>query len=125
MEVVRPYIDRIFEYDTNSSFQRFRVGLRRTRIVERRVFRRTEGPVLPATKASIEALPVVEIDEAIDLTECAICLLEFQPGGQAKEMPCQHRYHSNCINKWLRIHGSCPVCRYVMPLDHKRGDGVN
>ncbi|KAK4367547.1 hypothetical protein RND71_011339 [Anisodus tanguticus] len=69
-----------------------------------------EGPSPPATRASIEALPIVE-----EKSECAICLVEFQVGEKAKEMPCRHRYHSNCINKWLLIHGSCPVCRYRMP----------
>ncbi|OIT01159.1 e3 ubiquitin-protein ligase ring1 [Nicotiana attenuata] len=71
-----------------------------------------ERPSPPATKASIEALPIIQIVE--NEGECAICLLEFQVGGKAKEMPCKHRYHSNCINKWLEIHGSCPVCRYKM-----------
>ncbi|XP_009630475.1 E3 ubiquitin-protein ligase MPSR1-like [Nicotiana tomentosiformis] len=77
-----------------------------------------QGPSPPATKASIEALPIVEIvQEEEKRTECAICLLEFQVGGKAKEMPCKHRYHPNCIDPWLRVHGSCPVCRYEMPVE--------
>ncbi|XP_006338779.1 E3 ubiquitin-protein ligase RNF181-like [Solanum tuberosum] len=71
------------------------------------------GPSPPAAQASVEALPIVKIIE--EESECAICLSEFQVGEKAKEMPCKHRYHSNCINQWLEIHGSCPVCRYKMP----------
>ncbi|MCD9644262.1 hypothetical protein HAX54_032443 [Datura stramonium] len=70
----------------------------------------------PATHALIESLPIVEIVEKEEMSECAICLLEFQVGEKAKEMPCKHHYHANCINKWLGMHGSCPVCRYKVPV---------
>ncbi|XP_057948669.1 E3 ubiquitin-protein ligase MPSR1-like [Malania oleifera] len=79
----------------------------------------------PASKSSIESLPEVEVAEAD--AECVICLEEWEIGGKAKEMPCKHRFHANCIGKWLQIHGSCPVCRYKMPVDEedagKKGDG--
>ncbi|PSS33687.1 E3 ubiquitin-protein like [Actinidia chinensis var. chinensis] len=71
------------------------------------------GP-LPASKAAIEAIPAVKVTD-LGL-ECAICLGEYEIGGEAKEMPCKHRFHSGCIEKWLRIHGSCPNCRYKMPV---------
>ncbi|KAK7309800.1 hypothetical protein RJT34_06828 [Clitoria ternatea] len=75
----------------------------------------------PASKESIEAMPSVEIEEGGEGLECVVCLEEFEVGGVAKEMPCKHRFHSNCIEKWLGIHGSCPVCRYGMPVDDKDG----
>ncbi|XP_059445718.1 E3 ubiquitin-protein ligase MPSR1-like [Corylus avellana] len=71
----------------------------------------------PASKASIQAMPNVEVDE--DGGECVICLDELEVGGVAKEMPCKHRFHTNCIEKWLGIHGSCPVCRYKMPVEEE------
>uniref|UniRef100_A0A2C9UMP3 RING-type E3 ubiquitin transferase n=1 Tax=Manihot esculenta TaxID=3983 RepID=A0A2C9UMP3_MANES len=72
----------------------------------------------PASKAFIEALPSVEISEIGDHDcECVICLKEWELGGLAKEMLCNHRFHAHCIKKWLGIHGSCPVCRYKMPVD--------
>ncbi|CAK9183740.1 unnamed protein product [Ilex paraguariensis] len=70
----------------------------------------------PASKASIEAMPSVEIREGED-GECVVCLEEWEVGGMAKEMPCKHRFHGECIEKWLGIHGSCPVCRHKMPVD--------
>ncbi|CAA3013805.1 E3 ubiquitin-protein ligase RING1-like [Olea europaea var. sylvestris] len=76
-----------------------------------------EGP-LPASKASIESLPVVKVTEP-DL-ECSICLEEFEVDGEVKEMPCKHKFHSGCIDKWLGLHGSCPVCRYKMPVEDKK-----
>ncbi|CAI8587918.1 unnamed protein product [Vicia faba] len=34
-------------------------------------------------------------------------------------MPREHRFYCDCIEKWLGIHGSCPVYRYQMPADEK------
>lgn len=69
----------------------------------------------PASKESIEALQSVEIEK--DGEECVICLEEWAVGEMATEMPCKHIFHGGCIEKWLKIHGSCPVCRYKMPVD--------
>lgn len=83
-----------------------------------------EGP-LPATKASIESLPRVQVSEAG--LECAICLAEYEVNGgeesEVKEMPCRHRFHSGCIDKWLGIHGSCPICRFSMPAEERKESG--
>ncbi|XP_010477810.1 PREDICTED: E3 ubiquitin-protein ligase RING1-like [Camelina sativa] len=80
----------------------------------------------PASKASIDAMPVVEMDGSEG--ECVICLEEWKSEETVKEMPCKHRFHGGCVEKWLGIHGSCPVCRYEMPVDgdevgKKRNDG--
>ncbi|KAL4382894.1 hypothetical protein GQ457_15G004860 [Hibiscus cannabinus] len=82
----------------------------------------------PASKASMEAMPSVEIGENEDGDgECVVCLGEWRPKEFAKEMPCKHKFHGECIEKWLKIHGSCPVCRHKMPVDdeemgRKRGE---
>nr|GMD21092.1 E3 ubiquitin-protein ligase RING1-like [Ipomoea batatas] len=69
----------------------------------------------PASKASILSLPSVEIGDGEENSECVICLEVWGLGGVGKEMPCKHVFHQNCIEKWLNIHGSCPVCRHKMP----------
>lgn len=78
----------------------------------------------PASKASVEALRSFKIgesedekEEEVEVGECVVCLEEYEVGQMGKEMPCKHRYHAQCIEKWLGIHGSCPVCRYKMPVD--------
>ncbi|KAG2257444.1 hypothetical protein Bca4012_094626 [Brassica carinata] len=80
----------------------------------------------PASKASIDAMRVVDTDGWGG--ECAICLEELKVEERVKEMPCKHRFHGGCIEKWLGLHGSCPVCRYEMPVEgdeveRKRSDG--
>ncbi|CAI9767086.1 unnamed protein product [Fraxinus pennsylvanica] len=73
---------------------------------------------IPASKASIKSLPVVRITKSG--LECPICLSEFEMNGEVKQMPCNHKFHSDCIDKWLGIHGSCPYCRYKMPEEEKK-----
>lgn len=74
----------------------------------------------PASKASIDGLPVTEIKSCDDVekmgSECVICMEDFGIGDVVNEMPCKHKFHGECVKKWLRIHGSCPVCRYKMPV---------
>ncbi|GAB4861597.1 hypothetical protein Ancab_036790 [Ancistrocladus abbreviatus] len=43
---------------------------------------------------------------------CPICLSEYK----AKETircisDCQHCFHADCIDEWLRLNGTCPICR--------------
>ncbi|XP_050373045.1 E3 ubiquitin-protein ligase MPSR1-like [Argentina anserina] len=71
----------------------------------------------PASKASIAAMPTVAVAESG--RECPICLDIFDVGGEAKQMPCNHLFHGNCVEKWLQAHGTCPVCRYTMPADEE------
>ncbi|XP_047062665.1 E3 ubiquitin-protein ligase RING1-like [Lolium rigidum] len=71
------------------------------------------GGVPPASKAAIAALREVRAEqEGSPLGDCAICLDAFDAG---KEMPCGHRFHGECLDRWLGVHGSCPVCRSELP----------
>ncbi|KAM6542246.1 hypothetical protein CsatB_006693 [Cannabis sativa] len=74
----------------------------------------------PASKSAVEALPNIKITEemlASDNSQCAVCKDTFELGEEAKQIPCKHIYHSDCILPWLELHNSCPVCRYELPTD--------
>lgn len=68
----------------------------------------------PAKKEAVEALANVKTKEAL---QCSVCLDECEIGTEVKEMPCKHKFHSDCILPWLELHSSCPVCRYQLPSD--------
>jgi len=68
----------------------------------------------PARKEAIAALPTVRVREAFT---CPVCLDEVAAGGEAREMPCKHRFHDPCIVPWLEMHSSCPVCRHQLPAE--------
>ncbi|BAT84482.1 E3 ubiquitin-protein ligase RDUF1-like [Vigna umbellata] len=72
-----------------------------------------------ASKAAIESMPVVKIlaSHAHAESHCAVCMENFQVDCDAREMPCGHVYHSECIVPWLSVRNSCPVCRRVVPSD--------
>ncbi|KAL8518695.1 hypothetical protein ACS0TY_009879 [Phlomoides rotata] len=85
----------------------------------------SKGGRPPASKASIDALESVDVEGGEnDGDQCVICLEEWEAGEKVKKMPCNHRFHGECIVKWLKIHGSCPVCRYEMPMDEPDGEKV-
>ncbi|XP_010262557.1 PREDICTED: E3 ubiquitin-protein ligase RDUF1-like [Nelumbo nucifera] len=78
---------------------------------------RCEHP--PASKAAVESMPTIEIVASHVVTEshCAVCKEPFELGLEAREMPCKHIYHSDCILPWLSLRNSCPVCRHELPTD--------
>jgi len=44
-------------------------------------------------------------------TNCPVCLCEFTKGEKLKSLPCVHFYHKDCIDRWLMVGHSCPVCK--------------
>ena len=55
--------------------------------------------------------------------ECAICLGEFEEKEAVKKIPkCHHVFHLQCIDTWLEMHVTCPVCRGAQFV-HEKGGG--
>ncbi len=43
--------------------------------------------------------------------ECAICLQDFTNDDMCRELYCLHLFHETCIDIWIILHQTCPVCR--------------
>ena len=54
---------------------------------------------------------VVTEGEVLEAGDCPVCLGTYTVGEEIMELPCQHSAHSQCLERWLRIRGSCPLCR--------------
>ncbi|XP_015055368.1 RING-H2 finger protein ATL20-like isoform X1 [Solanum pennellii] len=53
---------------------------------------------------------------------CPICLVEYIPGDSIRIIPvCQHCFHVQCIDGWLKMKSTCPVCRNSPP-DHRENE---
>lgn len=79
----------------------------------------------PASRSSINAMPVVKITQRHirSNSHCPVCQDKFELGSEARQMPCDHMYHSDCIVPWLIQHNSCPVCRQELPAQGSGGSG--
>ncbi|EFH44290.1 hypothetical protein ARALYDRAFT_354960 [Arabidopsis lyrata subsp. lyrata] len=45
-------------------------------------------------------------------TDCSICLGEFNEDESLRLLPkCNHTFHVVCIDRWLKSHSNCPLCR--------------
>ncbi|OIV95050.1 hypothetical protein TanjilG_10870 [Lupinus angustifolius] len=43
---------------------------------------------------------------------CSICLSDYKSKEIVRCIPkCRHCFHAECIDKWLRMNSSCPICR--------------
>ncbi|XP_016494617.1 RING-H2 finger protein ATL20-like [Nicotiana tabacum] len=58
-------------------------------------------------------------------SSCPICLAEYLAGEIAKCMPeCQHCFHLDCVDKWLKINTTCPVCRKSLLFSKLHNDNL-
>ncbi|KAH1062414.1 hypothetical protein GLYMA_02G276700v4 [Glycine max] len=92
------------------------MGLGLEELIEQLTMNDRRGPP-PAALSSIDAMPTIKITQAhlrLD-SHCPVCKEKFELGTEAREMPCNHIYHSDCIVPWLVQHNSCPVCRVELP----------
>lgn len=99
------------------NFNDFFTGPGLEELIEQVTLNNRRGPP-PAPRSAIEAMPTVKITQRHLSTDshCPVCKDEFELGSEARQMPCNHIYHSECIMPWLIQHNSCPVCRLELPL---------
>jgi len=74
-------------------------------------------PVYKGTKC-INNLPSCKHDGSPlpgDQTNCPVCLGGFEKGETLKSLPaCVHFFHQDCIDTWLLVGHSCPVCKTLV-----------
>lgn len=49
-----------------------------------------------------------------DSQACSVCLEDYSAGSSVKTLPCLHCFHADCIDRWLRLNTSCPVCKHSL-----------
>lgn len=69
-----------------------------------------------ATPERIAALPKhtfqpIAEETSSDRCACAICITDYEEGETITELPCRHRFHSECVETWLLAKAVCPLCK--------------
>ncbi|GJJ78848.1 hypothetical protein EMPS_11207 [Entomortierella parvispora] len=60
-----------------------------------------------ANNLPVEYLTLEDEQDAV----CAICLCEYEDEEELRKMKCNHYFHKECVDEWLRIHRNCPLCK--------------
>ena len=74
----------------------------------------TEIVNLPTFKFSIQTSSCVQTSNMM----CTVCQCDFEEGELLRTLPCNHVYHVECIDPWLRMKKVCPICN--TPIDKPR-----
>ncbi|KAI4333212.1 hypothetical protein L6164_018049 [Bauhinia variegata] len=80
-----------------------------------------------SSKFRIDSVPTILVTSSL-LAEldpsgvlCAVCKDPICVDAEAKQLPCKHLYHSDCIVPWLAHHNSCPLCRFQLAAEEEEG----
>ena len=78
------------------------------------VSRIEERRIQQVREAVVAQLPR-EVLSASSASICAICLERYKEGETVSRLEtCTHRFHTPCIEAWLRYGDQCPTCRQEM-----------
>jgi len=67
-----------------------------------------------ATENMIRALTYKKFKDGLlpkEDSNCAICLSDYEVGEPIRFLPCDHHFHSSCVDQWLLSNKSCPFCK--------------
>ncbi|BAT99946.1 hypothetical protein LR48_Vigan499s004500 [Vigna angularis] len=51
---------------------------------------------------------------------CCVCLSRLKARDEIRVLPCSHKFHKICVNRWLKgHHKTCPLCRFSLGAEQK------
>lgn len=67
------------------------------------------------TISRLESKSITEEDFVEDQEPiCPICHETMQLGSTINKIQCGHKFHKECITRWLQNRTTCPNCRYTI-----------
>ncbi|KAF7809626.1 RING finger protein 44 [Senna tora] len=56
----------------------------------------------------------------IEVGWCCVCLSRLKEKDEMRVLPCLHKFHKLCVDRWLKgHHKTCPLCRFSMGAEDK------
>nr|XP_040052677.1 RING finger protein 215 isoform X1 [Gasterosteus aculeatus aculeatus] len=52
-----------------------------------------------------------DASQPVETDNCAVCLEPFNNNQCLRVLPCLHEYHRDCVDPWLLLHHTCPLCK--------------
>ncbi|KAI5627165.1 RING finger protein 215, partial [Silurus asotus] len=49
--------------------------------------------------------------EPPDMENCAVCLEQYTTNQCLRVLPCLHEFHRDCVDPWLLLQQTCPLCK--------------
>lgn len=92
--------------------ERRRIELERHRAMQERRRAATRVALATNTAEVVHTSIPKQCDGDSQQDQCSVCLEKFQDGEQLRLLPCMHKYHSRCIDKWFQNSPACPVCKH-------------
>ncbi|KAK7243460.1 hypothetical protein RIF29_38257 [Crotalaria pallida] len=87
------------------------------------------SPTSKSKPRAAESVPLVIVTSSLlfqldsnGVVSCAVCKDDVSVDDEAKILPCNHLYHSDCITPWLVSHDSCPLCRFRLVAEEGERD---
>mmetsp|Transcript_108059 Transcript_108059/g.312241 ORF Transcript_108059/g.312241 Transcript_108059/m.312241 type:complete len:341 (-) Transcript_108059:39-1061(-) len=84
------------------------------RILMRRGMLSTTSGAPPETIDNSTEVVKLTKDELAETPACPVCIADFDDGGGkpiAKVKACGHVFHKQCLQGWLKVAKTCPLCR--------------
>jgi len=75
---------------------------------------------VPRGVKSLDKLPLLVYtgqELPVSQTACAVCMTDFEKDDNLRSLPCAHYYHKECIDRWLGVGTTCPVCKGEVETD--------
>jgi len=78
-------------------------------VIRRLPSRKFQSSVSPESQESKQGSQQPRNGE--DIPSCAVCMENYVNGDELRSLPCRHEFHTKCVDEWLKLRNTCPLCR--------------